>query len=99
MQSRKSADHAKMVQVKGKGGKVGSFRIPIQACEKIESSESEGAKNVQQTHAKDEPSASAANVNETRKALLKDTRGLLQPKPQQYELGFGKGGTAMHYSA
>jgi len=45
MQSRRSADNAQMVQRKGKGGALKkAFKIPIQACEKIESSESEEPK-------------------------------------------------------
>ena len=42
MQSRRSADHAKMVQVKSGSGQRGAFKIPIQACEKIEDSDYSG---------------------------------------------------------
>jgi len=41
MQPRRSADHAMMIKVKQVLGRGGSFHIPIQACEKIESSESD----------------------------------------------------------
>lgn len=62
----KSADHAKMNQVKGRLGPGPSFQIPIQACEKLDSS----GDSTKEILTASESAAAAANSDHAKKTKL-----------------------------